>query len=70
MPTQQQNSGVDCGVFVIAFAGDLLESGGCDATFDQVQMREHLPLCINNEEFKPLLKMNRRYARSKGTYKD
>jgi len=70
MPTQQQNSGVDCGVFAIAHAVDLLESGECDATFDQVQMREHLLLCLKDGEFKPFPKTTQRCKRSKGTYRD
>ena len=55
VPTvQQQQGGVDCGVFAIAFAlhialGDDLEN----IIFEQSSMRQHLLTCFSEQKFEP-----------------
>ncbi|XP_065670722.1 uncharacterized protein LOC105849232 isoform X2 [Hydra vulgaris] len=51
LPVQQQTNGVDCGLFAIAWARQILETKGIPSTamtFDQKQMRKHLLHCIVN----------------------
>ena len=49
---QQQPNGVDCGVFAIAFAADILnESAEIGKRFKKKKMRSHLLKCLEGEEF-------------------
>jgi len=46
-PVQQQNNGVDCGVFAIAFATALAHGvDPCTIAFDTNKMRDHLIKCL------------------------
>ena len=51
MACQQQANASDCGIFVIAFAIELLQGGDLSTIeFDTTQMRPHLKCCFLNQE--------------------
>ena len=59
-PAQQQVGGADCGVFAIAFATDL--SFGNDPakiSYAQSQMRDHLLLCLEQQQIEPFPRARR-----------
>ena len=50
----QQDGGVDCGIFAIAFATDLCHSlNPVAVTYDQNKMRPHLLRCLENQRLEP-----------------
>ncbi len=54
VPVQQQEGGVDCGLFAVAFAFHLLHGDNIRRlTFDQGKMRRHLVECFERQELKP-----------------
>ncbi|XP_065650019.1 uncharacterized protein LOC136078332 isoform X1 [Hydra vulgaris] len=65
LPVQQQTNGVDCGIYAVAWARQILETKGVPSTnmmFEQSEMRSHLLKCISNNRMdifpataKPLL---------------
>ncbi|XP_065653455.1 uncharacterized protein LOC136080567 [Hydra vulgaris] len=51
LPIQQQTNGVDCGIYAIAWARQILETKSIPSTyltFEQSEMRSHLLKCILN----------------------
>ncbi|XP_047141341.2 uncharacterized protein LOC124816267 [Hydra vulgaris] len=49
LPIQQQTNGVDCGLYAIAWARQILEVKGIPSTslmFEESEMRKHLLMCI------------------------
>ena len=69
VPVQQQEGGVDCGVYSIAFAFHLLHGDNVrKLSFDQPKMRQHLAKCFEDEELRPFpsLGASRIFSRRKG----
>ena len=66
---QQQPIGVDCGVFAIAFAVGIFETG---KRFDVGKIRSHLLKCLEEKEFTLFLISHKHTKLSKGyiTYVD
>ncbi|XP_065682779.1 uncharacterized protein LOC136095885 [Hydra vulgaris] len=53
LPVQQQTNGVDCGLYAIAWARQVLETNGIPPSthmFEQNEMRNHLLNCILNNQ--------------------
>nr|XP_047131872.1 uncharacterized protein LOC124810909 isoform X1 [Hydra vulgaris] len=53
LPIQQQTNGVDCGMYAITWARQILEAKGVPSTtitFEQNKMRKHLLHCILNSQ--------------------
>ena len=54
VPVQQQTGSVECGVFAIAFGiAVCMGRNPKDCVFEQVKMREHLVLSLENKYFMP-----------------
>lgn len=55
MPVQQQNGGVDCGLFAIAFLEHLARTNEYPTAvwFNQSQMRNHALRCLKDDEIHP-----------------
>ena len=61
---QQQLIGVDCSLFAIAFAVDILNRlGETRKCFDVGTVRSHLLKCLEEEEFTLCLRSHRGYQR-------
>ena len=64
---QQQPNGVDCGVFAIAFAVDILNGfAEIGKRFDVGKMRSHLLKCLEEEEFTLFPRSHKHTKLSKG----
>ena len=64
---QQQLNGVDCGVFAIAFAADILNGfAEIGKRFDVGKMRSHLLKCLEGEEFTLFPRSHKHTNLSKG----
>ena len=64
---QQQPNGVDCGVFAVAFAVDILnEFAEIGKRFDVEKMRLHLLKCFEEEEFTLFPRSHKHTKLSKG----
>ena len=58
---QQQNNGLDCGLFAVAFATEFCFNGYKGDTvleFDRQEMREHLYKCLVNKKLSPFPKLS------------
>ena len=57
LPVQRQNDRHNCGLFVIAFAAEILYGASpIDTVFDEKEMLPHLICCLENQKFTPLPK--------------
>ena len=73
MPTQQQRNSIDCGVFAITNAVELLSSGDSvieSLSYEPSLMRNHLLTCIQLEEFSPFPKNVKTGSSMQGLYVD
>nr|XP_047143262.1 uncharacterized protein LOC124817350 isoform X4 [Hydra vulgaris] len=53
LPVQQQTNGVDCGIYAIAWARQILETKSLPSTnlmFEESEIRSHLLKCISNNQ--------------------
>ena len=60
---QQQHSGVDCGIFAIAYATEFVfnqYTGNELIEFDRSVMRDHLLMCFQNQDLIPFPKLKRK----------
>ena len=59
---QQQHSGVDCGIFAIAYATEFVfnQYTGNELEFDRSVMRDHLLMCFQNQDLIPFPKLKRK----------
>ena len=52
MPVQQQPNAIDCGLFAIAFATDLLYGNSpSNVSYEHEKMRQHLFICLQQDSF-------------------
>ena len=66
---QQQPNCVDCGVFAIAFAVDILNGfAEIGKRFDVGKMRSHLLKCLEEEEFTLFPRSHKTHQVIKGAY--
>ena len=59
---QQQHSGVDCGIFAIAYATEFVfnQYTGNELEFDRSVIRHHLLVCFQNQDLIPFPKLKRK----------
>ena len=59
---QQQHTGVDCGIFAIAYATEFVfnQYTGNELEFDRSVMRDHLLMCFQNQDLIPFPKLKRK----------
>ena len=59
---QQQHSGVDCGIFAVAYATEFVfnQYTGNELEFDRSVMRDHLLMCFQNQDLIPFPKLKRK----------
>ena len=60
---QQQHSGVDCGIFAIAYATEFVfkqYTGNEHIEFDRSVMRDRLLMCFQNQDLIPFPKLKRK----------
>ena len=59
---QQQHSGVECGIFAIAYATEFVfnQYTGNELEFDRFVMRVHLLMCFQNQDLIPFPKQKRK----------
>ena len=59
---QQQHSGVECGIFAIAYATEFVfnQYTGNELEFDRFVMRDHLLMCFQNQDLIPFPKLKRK----------
>ena len=60
LAVQQQNGTLDCGIFAVAFAVEACEGNDISvACFDQMMMRQHMHVCLQEGVFHSFPKMKR-----------
>ena len=59
---QQQHSGVECGIFALAYATEFVfnQYTGNELEFDKFVMRDHLLMCFQNQDLIPFPKLKNR----------
>ena len=64
LPVQQQKNSIDCGMFAIAHAIEILHGENVEkSSFDVNLMRDHLLVCLQLQKFSPFPKTNKRVYR-------
>ena len=61
LPIQQQKNSVECEIFAIAYAIEILHRE--NLPFDVTLMRDHLLVCLQLEIFSPFPGINKRFYR-------
>ena len=60
LPIQQQKNSIDCGIFAIAHATEILHGGNVgNSSLDVILMRDHSLVCLQLQKFPPLPKTSK-----------
>ena len=60
LPIQQQKNSIDCGIFAIAHATEILHGGNVgNSSLDVILMRDHSLVCLQLQKFPPFAKTNK-----------
>ena len=69
LPVQQQKNSIDCGVFAIAHAIEILHVENVEkSSFDVKLMRDHILVCLQLQKFSPFPKTNKRVYRCRSVF--